>query len=552
MSLRIVDPGVQSSVQDLGRPGYSHLGVPSSGAADVLSLTIGNRLVGNEDSAAGIETAMRHCRVEFERDVTFCITGSVAGAQLTEGGRSRAIDPYRAIDAGQGARLDITLAPRLMRSYLCVAGGINTAAILGSRSAYLPAPLGPYAGALRAGDVLPLGARGPLATSRPCRSLVPLIEASASHAVLRIIRSPGAQANQLLKVSFRVLPQSNRMGVRLKGPSVAFSAGHSGISEGTTAGSIQLPTDSEPIILGVDRPTTGGYPIVATVIAADLPIVGQLAPGTEIRFEEVGLDEALDIARRQRAMLDDTLPAPREPNRAVDLNCDLGEGMPQDLDEALMRLVTSVSIACGGHAGDEATMERTVRAAMKHGCRIGAHPSFPDRANFGRRMLSISSEDLERSLAEQITTLMRIAQEAGTRVAYVKPHGALYNAAMSDPELADAIARAVRACDSSLALMGAAGAAALSRWRAARLAVISEVFADRRYERDGSLRARHHPDALITDPIEAGAQAIEFVSQGRADSICVHSDTPGARDIAAHVRHALDAYKCRGQLPLSP
>ena len=550
MSIRIIDPGLQSSVQDLGRPGCAHLGLPAGGAADALSLVIGNRIVGNHDSAAAIEMAVRPCSVTFDADATVCVTGAFDRAEVV--GRDagcRRIAAGEATHVDHGSTLTISMRPRQMRAYLCVSGGIDTPIVLGSRSAYLPASLGAFCGPLKTGDVLSVGSATAPARPWPRSGSAELLALSTSGGRVRFVRAcSDAPVDELLIAAFIVSPQSNRMGIRLKGRSSGVPAHRSMISEGTACGAIQLPTDAEPIILFVDRPTTGGYRVAATVIAADLPVLGQLAPGDEVRFQEVERDEAICILRRQRKVLDELLPPVITLSRTIDLNCDLGEGLPPEHDEALMGLVTSVNIACGGHAGDESTMDRTVRMAMKHGCRIGAHPGFPDRANFGRRMMSMPPEELERSLVEQITTLMRIARDAGARVAYIKPHGALYNAAMTDPVLADSIACAVRRCDPKLAIMGLAGAPALGRWMSAGFDVISEAFADRRYDGDGRLRGRDHADALITDPEDAAAQAVKLARESAANTLCVHADTPNAMGIAASIRDALH----KAQISISP
>lgn len=546
-AIRMIDPGLQSSVQDLGRPGWAHLGVPSSGAADPISLRVGNRLVGNPDSAAAIEVPLRSCLMSFTHAATIAITGAVEQGVLTLASGQRQDAPaWRRLDVPARSTLRIDIAAPGARAYLCVAGGIDLPVVLGSRSACLSTPLDALAaGPLRAGSKLPIGS---VSLAGPCRTL----DAHAIHSLrehlarrtLRVITHPDVAAiGDLDKLSLRVSSQSNRMGVRLETPVPSAAVGSNMITQPTACGAIQVPGDARPIILGVDRPTTGGYPVIATVVFADLPLLGQLRPGDIVRFQVIGVPEALMLHREQQQWLNTLCPPRPELPRTIDLNCDLGEGMPMEHDEALMRLVTSVNIACGGHAGDDATMQRSVLAAMKHGCRVGAHPSFPDRANFGRAMLSMPIEDLERSLVEQITALMRIARGAGARVEYVKPHGALYNAAMIDPDLADCLARAVRACDPTLPLVGLAGAAALSRWNAAGLAVISEAFADRRYEPDGTLRDRRHPDAVISDPGQAAAQALSIASRNStgAQSICVHSDSPHAEAFLRAIRERLAA-----------
>lgn len=252
-------------------------------------------------------------------------------------------------------------------------------------------------------------------------------------------------------------------------------------------------------------------------------------------------------------MTADPQPAAEGTARAlrVDLNADVGEGSRED--ETLTPLVSSVNICCGAHAGDEATIRRTVGRAIASGAAIGAHPGYPDREGFGRRPMAMSAEELEASLLEQIRLVMTIAAEAGAAVVHVKPHGALYNGAARDPGLAGSVARAVHAASPELILVGLAGSELLAAGRACGLEVAREAFADRAYEGDGSLRSRELPGAMLGLPAEAAAQAVAICRDRRvaawdgtkvsieADTICLHGDTPGAADRARAVRTALEA-----------
>jgi UPF0271 protein len=240
--------------------------------------------------------------------------------------------------------------------------------------------------------------------------------------------------------------------------------------------------------------------------------------------------------------------------RRIDLNCDMGE-LPEAIadgtQETWMPSLTSVSIACGGHAGDEATMKATVEQALRWNLAIGAHPGYPDRANFGRRELNLSPETVADFVFEQVRTLAVIAARCGTRVVHVKPHGALYNQAAKNRELAAAIAKGVGRWSREVTLVGLAGSSMLDVFRDAGFSAAGEAFADRRYEPDGSLRSRKFPDALICDPAEAGRQAQIIVEPGMAiacdgseididaQTLCIHGDTPGAAQIAAAVAQAL-------------
>lgn len=235
----------------------------------------------------------------------------------------------------------------------------------------------------------------------------------------------------------------------------------------------------------------------------------------------------------------------------IDLNADLGEGAATDA--ALLAVITSANIACGGHAGDDASMRRAVRGALARGVGIGAHPSYPDREGFGRRAVALPREDLVDSLAGQIDALRTIAEREGGGVAHVKAHGALYNAAVDDPEVARAIGEAVRRVDPRLIVVALAGSTMPEVFRRMGLAVAEEAFIDRGYTKDGRLVPRDRADALVTDPAEAAARALRMAREGAVTSVdgveirvrprtlCVHADTPGSPRIAAAAREALEA-----------
>ncbi len=238
----------------------------------------------------------------------------------------------------------------------------------------------------------------------------------------------------------------------------------------------------------------------------------------------------------------------------IDLNCDMGE-LPEAIadgtQEALLRSITSANVACGGHAGDERTMRTTIEQALRAGVAVGAHPGYADRANFGRLELKLPVETIAESVFEQVRALAEIAAACGARLAHVKPHGALYNQAVRNRELAEAIAKGVARWSRDVVLVGLAGSPMLDVFREAGFAVAAEAFADRRYEPDGTLRSRKFEDALIRDPEEAGRQALGIVEQRTvvasdgsevalsAQTICIHGDTPGAPKIAATVARTL-------------
>lgn len=236
--------------------------------------------------------------------------------------------------------------------------------------------------------------------------------------------------------------------------------------------------------------------------------------------------------------------------RAIDLNSDLGEGAGHDAE--IMRFVTSANVACGAHAGDERTMRETVEMALKNGVSIGAHPGYPDRANFGRLPVTMDALALIEEVAAQVRALREIAAAAGTRLAHVKAHGAMYNQAERDPAIASAIASGIfdDARGASLLVFAPPGSAMLERALAMDLRVAREGFVDRAYEPDGTLRSRRLDGAVHTDPKKAAAQAVSFVRDGgvrafdgsflrlEVDTLCLHGDTPGAPAIAAAVREA--------------
>lgn len=239
----------------------------------------------------------------------------------------------------------------------------------------------------------------------------------------------------------------------------------------------------------------------------------------------------------------------------IDLNADLGEGCASDA--ALLQLVSSANIACGFHAGDAQTMLASVREALKNGVAIGAHPSFPDRENFGRTAMTLPLETVYGQTLYQIGALAAIARAEGGVMRHVKPHGMLYNQAAKDPQLADAIARAVHACDPSLILVGLAGSELIRAGEHYGLTTRQEVFADRGYQADGSLVPRTQPGALVEDEEHALAQTLGMVESGRvksitgewanvvAQTVCIHGDGEHALAFARRLRAAFEERSIR-------
>jgi UPF0271 protein len=242
------------------------------------------------------------------------------------------------------------------------------------------------------------------------------------------------------------------------------------------------------------------------------------------------------------------------PSMRVDLNTDVGESFGARRigdDEPIFRYVTSANVACGFHAGDPNVIAATVKAAASHKVAVGAHPSYPDTAGFGRQTIDVPADELRNILIYQIGAVDALARSLGVTLVHVKPHGALYNDAAKNAALAAAVAGAVASYDKNLILVGLAGSHSLAAAKAAGLRVAAEAFCDRVYEPDGSLQSRAHPGALIEDPRQAAAQAVDIVVNGhvtastgkqidvRAQTLCVHGDTPNAVEVASAIRKAL-------------
>jgi UPF0271 protein len=218
-----------------------------------------------------------------------------------------------------------------------------------------------------------------------------------------------------------------------------------------------------------------------------------------------------------------------------------------------MRFITSANVACGGHAGNESTMRQTVAAAKELKVAVGAHPSYPDRENFGRLETPMAPAALVSSVRDQIASLAKVAERLGVRLIHVKPHGALYHATNKDREIALAVGRAVQSIDPRLIMVGQAGSSSLEVWRGMGLHCAAEAFADRVYEPNGTLRKRSLPGALLDAPERAARQALDIALRHKvvtsdgselqlvARTICIHSDTPGAAAIAREVNQRLTA-----------
>jgi biotin-dependent carboxylase-like uncharacterized protein len=277
----VVDPGALTTVQDLGRPGWAHLGVPRSGALDQPALRLANRLVGNPESAAGLETTLTGVVLRPQRATTLAVTG--ARCDLRVGGRAAGWGTVLSVPAG--AEVRIGPATEGLRSYVALAGGVEAAPVLGSCSTDLLSGLGPAP--LRAGDRVPLG--------RPGRAphgseAVPL----PLHGRLRLLLGPradwfpSAALEALDGSTYRVAADSNRIGLRLDGPGVPRDGDAELPSEGMVLGAVQVPPSGQPVVFLHDHPTTGGYPVVGVVLEEDLPVCAQARPGDRLTLHVVG------------------------------------------------------------------------------------------------------------------------------------------------------------------------------------------------------------------------------------------------------------------------
>lgn len=301
--IRVLDPGALTTVQDLGRPGHLRYGIPPSGPVDRASFIVANRLVGNPDNAAGLECTVLGPRLEIQAPCAIAVTGAdmpvtVNGAEAPSG---------TTIHVRPGDVVKLGAARAGVRAYIAFSGGLDVPLVLGSRSTYLRGRLGGLEGrALRKGDALALL---PAALPPVRRASAPATEIGGPP-IIRVVLGPQADRftdegiATLLESEYEMLPQSDRMGARLRGPRIAHRRGHDIISDGIALGSIQVPGDGQPIALLVDRQSTGGYTKVATICSFDIGRLGQVKPGQSVRFRALTLAEAHRALRDWLAALD--------------------------------------------------------------------------------------------------------------------------------------------------------------------------------------------------------------------------------------------------------
>lgn len=287
-AIRIVSPGLQSTVQDLGRFGWAHFGISASGAADAFALRAGNLLVGNAENAAAIEMTLMGAALELEADTVIALTGSdfACGLPLWTPVEWKAGQTLRCGPSQSGARC-----------YLCVRGGIAVTKAMGSASTHVITGVGGRP--LRAGDVLPIGTDAIRRPRRAPKDIPPL-----GVGPLHVTDGPQSESfgDELYRGVYTVSEESNRMGLRLRGAALASSGGHM-LTEGAPLGAVQVPPDGQPIILFVEHQTTGGYPKPANVISADFRRLGQLRPRDQVSFERVTIEQALRLLQQQEQWL---------------------------------------------------------------------------------------------------------------------------------------------------------------------------------------------------------------------------------------------------------
>jgi antagonist of KipI len=303
-AIEVLLPGLFTTVQDLGREGFGPMGVSPSGAADPISLRLGNRLVGNDQRAAALEMTLHGGTFRFPEGAIVALTGSDFNSDLD----GNHVSAWTSIEARPSQTLRVGPTPSGARCYLCVQGGIEVGRFLGSASTHVLTGLGGVDGRpIRKGDVLKIT---PATETFRHRTIDPrIVERLAHRKILRVTVGPQSdwfpESSQRLFYSstYRVAEDSNRMGLRLEGSPVPARAGRQMITEGVSLGAIQIPAAGQPIILFVDQQTTGGYPKIANVISADLHRIGQLRPRDEIRFEQVELEAARSLLTEQEEVL---------------------------------------------------------------------------------------------------------------------------------------------------------------------------------------------------------------------------------------------------------
>jgi len=322
MTLEVLDGGLAGTIQDGGRPEWTHLGVPPGGAADPWSFAIANLLIGNDQAAAVLEMTVVGATLLARRSMVIGLAGADLGGRVV-GGRRLLPGRTHRIDAGETIAFPGEVIERGARAYLAFPGGIDVPEVLGSRSTCLAAGFGGLDGrTLRAGDVLravrdeavvhdesTADASGRMERIWPAET--PL-EVATGPTILRVLPGPAEGLDALVAIAWRVGAESNRVGVRLDGDPLPAGTGGEVVSHGVAWGAMQVPPDGRPIVLGPDHQTTGGYPVVGVVASADRPLLGQMRPGADVRLRPVDHDDAVAALQAQRAALSAGVAALRE------------------------------------------------------------------------------------------------------------------------------------------------------------------------------------------------------------------------------------------------
>lgn len=307
--LAVRDPGLNTTLQDMGRFGSQRFGVPVSGALDAVALSLANALVGNPPDMAALEILVAGPRIEVEAEsVRIALGGTGAAIAVVEGGEPRTIPAWRSVSLERGAVFQIGILPQTLCAYLAVEGGFDARPVLGSTSTYTRSRIGGFEGrALRPGDSLPLVRNS--AERREERALADGPDPGRDRPI-RVILGPQqdmftAEAIEtLLTAAYTISNSADRMGMRLDGSKLAHAGGFDIVSDGTAPGSIQVPGSGQPIVLLADRQTTGGYPKIATVISTDVPVLARRRPGDRVEFEAVDVAAAIAIRQEQARWLD--------------------------------------------------------------------------------------------------------------------------------------------------------------------------------------------------------------------------------------------------------
>jgi len=519
MTITIKTAGLLSSIQDNGRRGFRHLGIPWSGCISPVWQKVANTLVGNDPEQSIIECwegGLQFDVGEFPIRLAVCAHQSLKMTiQDSATSPPVKISPWQSYTAPAHSSVGLSTTGDFRHAIIAIYG-LSVAPQLGSTSTYAKASLGGLSGtALQQQDQLTVEP-APVGPEHSCSTE---FQAIFTQTEIRVVLGPqqnnfSAKGIQnLLNGRYEVGVDADRMGVRLKGPEVEHKdeASKDIVSDAIVPGSIQVPGSGQPIVLLSDAHTAGGY-----------------AP--KFKYQ-----------RHLMPML-------------LNLNADLGESFgpwPMGDDANLLQVVNSANVACGFHAGDPLVMAKTIETAKQAKVSIGAHPGYPDLQGFGRRIMSLPDDELAAMLQYQLAALDGMSQMRGLPITHIKPHGALNNQACEDKALADIIVNACKSYNPDLIFLAPVLSELAQAANEASLNVALEVFADRRYADNGSLVSRRKPHAVIDTADECIQHVFNMIDSGgvvtesgkilKTDfhSICVHGDNRHAVDSAKLIKQAL-------------